>query len=66
MSPYEYSCWSANNDALTQTLYFRHERSPPAGGSDAPAPPNDQLCAVQTGQPKDGVVAHNEILGALL
>src|SRR5216683_5760951 len=27
MSPYEYSCWSANNDALTQTLYFRHVRA---------------------------------------
>ncbi len=38
----------------------RHVRSTRACGSHAPALPNDQLCAVQTGQPEDGDAAHNE------
>jgi len=38
----------------------RHVRSTRAGGSDSPALLNDQLCAVQTGQPEDGGAAHNE------
>src|SRR5258706_6639950 len=55
--------WS-NCTTRKRAAAHRHERSTRAGGSDSPALPNDQLCAVQSGQPEDGGGAQNEPSGA--